>query len=98
MAPETSTVPLTTTWSYWVPAVVPLISTARVLPAPITRLPFTVRVPALLPGDRVPPLWTVTLPPKVPLPARVAPLPTVVALVVVPFTDKVPAETVVVPE
>ncbi|MCY1362144.1 hypothetical protein D9M69_488470 [compost metagenome] len=98
MAPVTSTAPLTTTWSYWVPAVVPSISTARTLPAFICRLPLIVRLPApALPGDSKPPLLTVTLPPRVPVPARVAPLATVVALAVLPLTARVPAETVVMP-
>ncbi|MCY1421641.1 hypothetical protein D3C76_1488520 [compost metagenome] len=98
VVPETATEPLTSTWSYWLPAVVPLISTVSVLPAFISRSPFTVRVPALLPGDKVPPLLTVTLPPSVPEPARVPLLLTMVALAVLPFTASVPADTVVVPE
>ena len=85
------------TWSYCVPAVVPLISTASVLPAAMLRSPLTVRVPGLTPGERVPPFCTVTVPPSVPLPPRVPPLATVVAPAVLPVTDRVPADTVVVP-
>ena len=53
------------------------------------------------PGEIVPPLFTVTLPLIVPVPASVPPL-TVTAPVPVPeplvlFTDNVPAETVVPP-
>ena len=81
-----------------------MISTARVLPAFICRLPFTVRVPALLPGDSVPPLCTVRvlvelLAKRLPSPPRVAPAATVTPEVAdsAPFTSRVPALTLVAP-
>ncbi|MCY1345419.1 hypothetical protein D9M69_314790 [compost metagenome] len=98
MAPLTSTAPFTTIWSWPEPAIVPLICSARVLPAAMLSGPLMVRMPvALPPGASVPPLCTVTAPPSVPIPARVAPLPTVVAPAVLPLTTRVPAETWVVP-
>ena len=57
-----------------------------------------VSVPALLPGARMPPETTVTLPAIVPLPPRVAPLATVTRVFPSePFTRRVPALTLVAP-
>ena len=68
----------------------------------------TLRVPVLLkvrletvrllePGEIEPPAFTVTVPFTVPSPARVAPLLTVLGLVMLPSTSSVPALTVVAP-
>src|SRR5687767_2629649 len=68
----------------------------NVLPEAIARSPLMVGVPGLAPGERVPPLCTVTAPSTVPVPLNVAALATVTALAV-PVTDKVPADTVMTP-
>src|SRR4051794_17208380 len=59
LAPVTSTAPVTFTWSYPVPAVVPTSSTFRFDPAARVRLPVP-RTPGLDPGLTVPPPATVT--------------------------------------
>ncbi len=105
VAPELVVAPLTMTWSYCVPAVVPAMSTASVLPEASERLPLTVSVPApLSPGDRVPPLCTLSvcveaLANTLPVPPSVPPDATVTLEVAprVPSTCRVPALTVVEP-
>ncbi|MNR61523.1 hypothetical protein D3C85_1833000 [compost metagenome] len=56
-----------------------------------------VSVPGLLPGDRVAPLATATLPATVPVPASVPPLLTCTLPATEPFTASVPALMVVPP-
>lgn len=78
------------------PAVVPLISTASVLPEFSVSV-FVLRIPAEVPGASVPPLLTVTEAFTVPVPPIVPPEFTVTADVIEPVTDSVPALTVVAP-
>ena len=72
------------------------------MPPPLSVRSPTVSVPgelpAELPGPILPPLLTVVAPP-VPLPARVPPVLTVIALAeFVPFSTRTPALIVVAPE
>ena len=92
------TPPVTLTWSYCVPAVVPLISTVSVLPAVSVSVPV-LRIPGEAPGAIVPPLLTVTVLPIVPVPPSVPPLFTVTGEAIEPglLTSNVPAFTVVAP-
>ena len=67
------------------------------MPLPLSVSPPTVRMPGELPGLILPPLLTVVSPP-VPVPARVPPELTVMALPeLVPLMTKVPPLMVVVP-
>ena len=92
------TPPVTLTWSYCVPTVVPLISTASVLPDVRVSAPV-LRIPGEIPGAIVPPLFTVTVLPTVPVPPSVPPLFTVTGEAIEPglLTSNVPALTVVAP-
>ena len=96
LAPPSETAPLTTTWSYPVPAVVPAIWTAKCAPEVKVRSPVWM-VPGLLPGASVPPA-RITTAPVVPWPPSVAPLCTSTAEPAIdPSTISVPALTLVPP-
>src|SRR5690606_31343331 len=99
VAPLTSTAPFTITWSYRVPAVVPFISTANVLPGSMVRLPFIVNTPGLMPGERVPPPLIRRLPETLPVPPGTAPDPAPVFDVADtgPVTSRLPALMLVAP-
>ena len=94
MPPAIVTVPVTFVWSYCVPTVVPSIST-RNTPARL-RSPVLV-MPGLRPGASVPPAFTVTEPPIVPVPPSVLPAFTTTGPGMDPLTRSVPPETVFVP-
>ena len=92
------TPPVTLTWSYCAPAVVPLISTFSVLPARSVSV-RVLRIPGEAPGASVPPLLTVTVLAMVPVPPSVPPLFTSTGEAIEPglLTSNVPAFTVVAP-
>ena len=89
------TVPVTFNRSYWVPTVVPPISTLTVDPEPRVTLPFAFRMPALAPGATVPPVAVIG--PTVPVPPRVPAVRLTGLLELLPFTSKVPALMLVAP-
>ena len=92
------TVPVTSTWSYWVPTVAPFSSTLKVPPDATLKSPV-LSTPGLLPGAIVPLFAMLTVPLTVPLPPRTPFVPTLTAepLAVEPFTSSFPSVTVVAP-
>ena len=98
VAPPRATVPVTFSWSYRVPTVAPFTSAVKVEPLVKVTLP-EFKIAGLFPGARKPPLATLTVPFTVPEPPSVAVLLTDTALAefVEPFTNNVPAATVVAP-
>ena len=101
VAAVTSTVPFTTTWSFSVPTVEPLISTENVVPVTMDKFPLMVSLPMGPPGARIPRVWKEAFPLIVPVPPRVAVLFAIgtilVALEIEPFTKSVPSSIRVLP-
>ena len=93
--PPSTVAPVTSTASYCVPRVAPVICMKVVLAPPSVSDPIVSR-PGLLPGDSVP--STITSPPIEPLPPSVPSDPTVTSLEVsAPLTSIVPRSTAVDP-